>query len=316
MQCALRNSMASRPATPAQWVGWRRWCWRRRWCSAPPCVLRSRGTRRLSLRPGDAVLALYNAAKANDSQTADRDLRFQRRDDIIHTGDNVADKNMRTDFIKRYDQMHRVVLEPDGTVTLYVGAENWPFPVSIVKNTGGSWYFDTEAARKKFSIAASDATKMMPSTSCIRWSMPSTITSPRLTTATRPSTMRRSSSATRASRTACTGRPATTIRPARLAHFSCRLPVKATTCSRASSSLITATIYRILTKQGAAAKGGARDYIVNGQLTKGFAFVAYPAEYRNSGVVTFIVNQDGVVYEKDLGADTAKIAEFHDGVQP
>ncbi len=66
--------------------------------------------------------------------------------------------------------------------------------------------------------------------------------------------------------------------------------------------------YRMLTKQGAAAKGGAKDYVVNGQMTKGFAFVAYPAEYRNSGVTTFIVNQDGVVYEKDLGPDTAKIA--------
>ena len=66
--------------------------------------------------------------------------------------------------------------------------------------------------------------------------------------------------------------------------------------------------YRILTRQGAAAKGGARDYVVNGKLTRGFAFVAYPAEYRNSGVMTFIVNQDGVVYEKDLGTDTEKIA--------
>ena len=66
--------------------------------------------------------------------------------------------------------------------------------------------------------------------------------------------------------------------------------------------------FRILTKQGAAAKGGARDYVVNGQLTRGFALVAYPAEYRNSGVMTFIVNQDGVVYEKDLGPDTAKLA--------
>ena len=64
----------------------------------------------------------------------------------------------------------------------------------------------------------------------------------------------------------------------------------------------------MLTKQGAAAKGGARDYVVNGKLTRGFAFVAYPAEYRNSGVMTFIVNQDGVVYEKDLGADTEKLA--------
>jgi hypothetical protein len=66
--------------------------------------------------------------------------------------------------------------------------------------------------------------------------------------------------------------------------------------------------YRILTKQGPAAKGGAKDYLSNGQLTRGFAFVAYPAEYRNSGVMTFIVNQDGVVYEKDLGQDTDKLA--------
>ena len=67
--------------------------------------------------------------------------------------------------------------------------------------------------------------------------------------------------------------------------------------------------FRILTKQGAAAKGGARAYVVNGQLARGFAFVAYPAEYRNSGVMTFIVNQDGVVYEKDLGQDTEKLGD-------
>ena len=66
--------------------------------------------------------------------------------------------------------------------------------------------------------------------------------------------------------------------------------------------------YRILTKQGPAAKGGERDYIVEGKLTRGFAFVAYPAEYRNSGVMTFIVAQDGVVYEEDLGSDTKQLA--------
>jgi hypothetical protein len=65
--------------------------------------------------------------------------------------------------------------------------------------------------------------------------------------------------------------------------------------------------FRILTKQGPSAKGGARDYVVNGQLTRGFAFVAYPAEYRNSGVMTFVVNQSGIVYQKDLGPDTEKI---------
>jgi hypothetical protein len=66
--------------------------------------------------------------------------------------------------------------------------------------------------------------------------------------------------------------------------------------------------YRILTKQGAAAKGGARDNISDGKLTRGFAFLAYPAEYRNSGVMTFIVNQDGVVYQKDMGPQTSEEA--------
>ena len=62
--------------------------------------------------------------------------------------------------------------------------------------------------------------------------------------------------------------------------------------------------YRVLTRQGKSGPGGAKSYIVNGKMTEGFAFLAYPAEYRSSGVMTFIVNQDGVVYQKDLGKKT------------
>ena len=67
--------------------------------------------------------------------------------------------------------------------------------------------------------------------------------------------------------------------------------------------------YHILVRQGASAAGGAKNYIVNGKMTEGFAFVAYPAEYRSSGVMTFIVGQDGVVYRKDLGRNTAVLAK-------
>jgi len=74
--------------------------------------------------------------------------------------------------------------------------------------------------------------------------------------------------------------------------------------------------FHILTKQGAAAKGGALDYVVNSKLTRGFAFVAYPAEYRNSGVMTFIVNKSGVVYQKDLGDETASIASAIEEYNP
>src|SRR5262249_31363102 len=67
-------------------------------------------------------------------------------------------------------------------------------------------------------------------------------------------------------------------------------------------------IYKLIRSQGRNAPGGTRDYMVNGKLTRGFAIVAYPAEYRNSGVMTFIVNQDGRIYQKDLGSNTAQIA--------
>jgi hypothetical protein len=66
--------------------------------------------------------------------------------------------------------------------------------------------------------------------------------------------------------------------------------------------------YRILTKQGEQAKGGAKDFIVNGRMTGGFAILAYPAEYRNSGIMSFIVGPDGVVYQRDLREKTADIA--------
>src|ERR1700734_1921690 len=98
--------------------------------------------------PGDAVLSLYNAVKSDDTQTLNA-LFGTNAPKILNTGDSVADKNTRADFVRRYDQMHRVVMEPDGTVTLYVGADNWPTPLPIVKNNNGQWYFDTEAGVKE-----------------------------------------------------------------------------------------------------------------------------------------------------------------------
>jgi Protein of unknown function (DUF2950) len=74
--------------------------------------------------------------------------------------------------------------------------------------------------------------------------------------------------------------------------------------------------FRILTSQGPHAQGGAKNYIVHGKMTGGFAFVAYPAEYRSSGVMTFIVNESGIIYEKDLGPNTTKIAEAMSAFDP
>ena len=85
---------------------------------------------------------------------------------------------------------------------------------------------------------------------------------------------------------------------------------------RGSDSLPRLGYYRILTRQGEGVRNGAKSYIVNGKMTEGFAFVAYPAEYRSSGVMTFIVNEDGMVYQKDLGKNTDVLAKAMEGIRP
>ena len=74
--------------------------------------------------------------------------------------------------------------------------------------------------------------------------------------------------------------------------------------------------FRILTKQGDKAPGGAKDYIANGKMTGGFAVLAYPVEYRNSGIMTFVVGKDGILYQKDLGEKTTDLGACNDGIQP
>src|SRR5271170_5881391 len=115
--------------------------------AASPCFAQQ-GNEKTFASPGDAAVALYNAVKSSDSQAL-ASIFGTNSNDILHTGDDVADKNMGVNFVSHYDQMHRVVIEPNQSATLYLGAENWPFPISIVKNSSGAWYFDTEAGTKE-----------------------------------------------------------------------------------------------------------------------------------------------------------------------
>ena len=307
MQCALRNSMAARVVTPvamgrvAAIALMAAMVFSAALCFAQP------SNEKTFASAGDAVLALYNAAKTSDSQAADA-IFGSSAGDILHTGDKVADENMRTAFVTRYDQMHRVVLEPDGSVTLYVGADNWPFPISIVKSGNGSWYFDTESGKKEILYRRigrneNDAIDILQSLVDAQHDYMAETHDGDKTKHYAAKFI-----STDGKRDGLYWKTSDNDPPSPIGPLLVSAAGEGYNMQQGKPSPYHGYYYRILTKQGAAAKGGARDYMVNGQLTKGFAFVAYPAEYRNSGVVTFIVNQDGVVYEKDLGTDTAKIA--------
>jgi hypothetical protein len=269
-----------------------------------PSAIAQLGSEKTFAAPGDAALALYTAVKSNDSGTVVAILGTNSSA-ILHTGDDVADKNMADNFIRRYEQMHRVVIEPDQTATLYIGAENWPLPISIIKNSSGAWYFDTESGKteilqRRVGTNENDAIEILHALVDAQQDYAS---EPRNGEKTKHFALKFISDEGKQNglywKTDDNGTPSP-IGP---------LLVSATSegynPQQGKASPFHGYYYRILTKQGSAAKGGARDYVVDGKLTRGFAFVAYPAEYRNSGVMTFIVNQTGLVYQKDLGPQTS-----------
>ena len=272
-----------------------------------PSSLAQQGNEKTFATPGEATLALYTAVKSGDGQTVAA-IFGSNSNDILHTGDDVADKNMADNFIRRYEQMHRVVIEPDQTATLYIGAENWPLPISIVKNSSGAWYFDTESGKKEIlqrrvGANENDAIEILHALVDAQHDYASETHDGEKTKHYALKFLSDEGKQNGLYWKTADNAPQSPIGP---------LLVSATsegyTPQQGKQAPFHGYYYRILTGQGAAAKGGARDYVVDGELVRGFAFVAYPTEYRNSGVMTFIVNQSGVVFQKDLGPQTSDLA--------
>jgi len=243
--------------------------------------------------PQDASTALAAAAQNNDEKAMLEILGPDGRQ-IISSGDPTEDAQSRANFVRRYQEMHRLVKEPD-RFTLHVGAENWPLPIPVVERDH-SWYFDTAAGKREILYRRIGRNEMSTIHVCQE-----------LVAAEKEyySTQHEYAQQIFSDRAqhnglywkAADGEPQSPIGP---------LIASAVAEGYAKGQNGPPTpyrgyYYRILTRQGKNSPGGPKSYIAGGKMTAGFAFVAYPAEYRSSGVMTFIVNEDGVVYQKDLG---------------
>ena len=257
--------------------------------------------------PGDAALALYKAAKSDDSSSL-KAIFGSNADKVLHTGDDVADKNLIAKFASYYEQMHRVVIEPDQTATLYIGAENWPMPISLVKNTGGSWYFDTQSGiqeilYRRIGNNENGAIEVLETL----------VDAQKEYASTKHDDEKGEHYASKlfsaeGKHDGLYWKTADDEPPSPVGPLLAAASDEGYTRKAGEPTPFHGYIFRLLTRQGPAARGGARDYRVNGVLASGVAFLAYPAEYRTSGVMTFIINQDGRAFQKDLGPDTAKAA--------
>jgi Protein of unknown function (DUF2950) len=220
--------------------------------------------------------ALFLAAQSGNEQVLVHILAGGKK--LVSSGDEAADKIDREQFAQKYRQMHRLVRESDGTTLLYVGAENWPFPVPLVSRAT-VWYFDAKAGAQEIRFRRLGENEYTAIDTCH---------------ALVQASKQPGSNTTEVDRVAQYARSLINAQPAQIS----------STPSNGEGVLgpFHGYYFRILTAQR---KGGSD----SDSKTVGLTVVAYPADYRSSGVMTFIVAQNDVVYETDLGPSTAEVVK-------
>jgi hypothetical protein len=257
--------------------------------------------------PQDAVDALVATAKSGDMKAA---LQVLGRDgeDIISSGDQVSDEAVRARFVASYDAKHQITMDGDSKAVLVIGDNDYPFPIPLERNKDGSWSFDTAAGRREILYRRIGHNELDTIQTALAYvdAQDEYADKDRTGAGTGVYAQRFVSSENKKD-----GLYWPTAQGEEESPLGELFAAASRQGYRAGEgrSPYHGYYYKILTRQGPAAPGGAVNYIVDGKMIGGFGLVAYPAEYRNSGVMTFIVNHDGTVYQKDLGPATAKLAE-------
>jgi hypothetical protein len=258
--------------------------------------------------PEAAVQSFVDALRAGD-QARLKEMLAPAADDILSSGDKVADRADAERFLAAYDQKSRIQADADGVSTLLVGDQDWPFPVPIVKS-GRGYVFDAVTGREEILNRRVGRNELSAEQVCL-----AITDAQREYVALRPTGGDLPEYAQKLVSDPSTknglywptadGEP-----PSPLGSLIVSATSQGYDGSRgADTRAYHGYRYRLLTSQGPHATGGRMDYLVNGRLIGGFGVVAYPAQYGNSGIMSFITSHDGIVYERDLGPKTQQVAE-------
>jgi Protein of unknown function (DUF2950) len=257
--------------------------------------------------PEDAGNALLEAVKSGD-QNAILAIFGNDSRSTISSGDPVQDKSAADEFVSEYSAMHRWRKMEDGSQILVVGADNFPFPIPLKTNSDGKWFFDTAAGKEEIQsrrigrneLAVIDICEGLVDAQAEYFSQ---VHEGSDTQQFAPKFISDSGKQNGLYWESQAGQPQSPLGP--LVAFA---TTEGYTAKANPHEPFHGYLFRMLDRQGASAPGGAKDFVVGGKMVNGFAFIAYPAEYRNSGVMTFMVSTDGTVYQKDLGEKTTDIA--------
>jgi hypothetical protein len=265
--------------------------------------------------PDQAAAELVEAARADDPH---RQLEVLGPDGekLVKSGDPVADHEGRQRFVKAYDAAHHIESLSADTATLVIGPENWPMPIPLVKS-GDRWRFDTAAAVQKILDRRVGRNELNVIEVCRAYVVAQReyASVDRLGDGLHEYARHFRSRPGRHDGLYWESAPGEEESPLG------PLVVKAGAEGYEEESGFHRApyhgyYYKILKRQGAHAAGGTKDYVVDGHMTRGFALLAFPARWGDSGIMTFIVNQNGIVFQKNLGPDTESAAHAIDEYDP
>jgi hypothetical protein len=267
----------------------------------------SQSTQKTFASPTDAGTAFLEAAKSGD-QGALIAIFGPEGKDALFSGDAVKDKNALQDFVAAYSQMNRWREVKAGGEILYVGADNYPFPIPLGRNPAGQWYFDTAAGKDEILARRIGKGELTAIAACGVLADAQQQYFSQRHRGDKAKQYAQKIGSDEGKQNGLYWPVSEGQTPSPLNDLGDFAKAVGYTNAGDKPQPFNGYYFQILTKQGDKAPGGAKDYIVDGKMTGGFAILAYPAAYRNSGIMTFIVSKDGTVYQKDLGEKTTDLA--------
>ena len=272
-----------------------------------PVALAATAAQKSFASPEAGITALVEAVKAND-QPMLRGILGPHGNKLISSGDKVADQQSREAFIKAYSEANKLVLEGDQQAVLVIGQDDWPMPIPLVRSPAG-WRFDTPQGEKEILTRRIGRNELAAIQVCLAIVDAAHEYATLDVDGDRIPEYAPQFVSTPGKHDGLYWQTKENEPPSPLG------PLLAAATREGYTESVSKPLapyhgyfYRILTKQGNDAPGGAHDYLIKGHMIGGFAVIAYPARYGISGIMSFIVNQDGVVYEQNLGKNTAAIA--------
>jgi hypothetical protein len=255
----------------------------------------------------EGVKALMEAVKKNDTNAVLAILGPEAKS-LIESGDQVSDRAAGERFVKFYEESNKLVKSGDTKAVLEVGKDAWPFPIPLVKESAG-WRFDTQEGKEEIINRRIGRNELDVIQVCLAIVDAEREYYQRDPDGDKLLQYAQKFISTKGKRDGLYWETKPDEQPSPLGPLVAQARGEGYKGAAGKPVPYHGYYYKLLTGQGKDAPGGAYDYLVRGKMMGGFGVVAYPAQYGSSGIMTFIVNHDGVVYQKDLGAKTASVAQ-------